>query len=259
MSSSYDLLPSNEKCDTFKVAFDVYTPRAHFIILHHDKLRVSHDYNKLNNEARLKAIKAAMAMVSHYNLQESAILSLHCGTWITTKDRFHAHVCVDVDDYLRIFDIKKKEIPNWPSRDYVTRQWKESQNPKHYATNVRGYPFRTYFRDEVRAIEDYRRQKKRTTVASSIPPNFTILYHPSEPKVGFAVDDAVDADNGVAVKDAVADDDDSPKSTSAEFRLEAQEALFEFARRNNLTDDMRSRDDNNGCHVCLVLDGKAHG
>ena len=243
MSRSYDLLPLNEKCDTFKVAFDVYTPRAHFIILHHDKLRVSHDYNKLNDEARLKVVKAAMAMVSHYNLQESAILSLHCGSWITTKDRFHAHVCVDVDDYLRIFDIKKKEIPNWPSRDYVTRQWKESQNPKHYATNVRGYPFRTYFRDEVRAIEDYRRQKtakKRTTVASSIPPNFTILYHPSEPKVGFAVDD-------------------SPNSSSAEFRLEAQEALFEFASRNNLTDDMRSRDENNGCHVCLVLDGKAYG
>ena len=242
MFRSYDLRPSSERCDTFRVAFDVYSPRAHFIILPQDRSRVSKDYNNLDHTARLKIIKAAMAMVSHYKLQNSAILSLHCGTWGSAKDKFHVHVCVDVEDYLRIFEAKQSEIPNWPSRNYVTKEWKKSQNPNHYVMNVRAYPFKTYFRDEVRVIEDYRRQclpSTSTAVAPAIPPNFTILYHPSEPKVGFAVDDSLSL-------------------SSAEFLLEAQEALFEFARRNNLT-DKNSKDENSGCHVCLVLDGKTHG
>ena len=241
MSRSYDLLPLSERCDTFRVAFDVYSPRAHFIILPQDRSRISKDYSNLDHTARLKIIKAAIAMVSHYKLQKSAILSLHCGTWGSAKDRFHVHVCVDVEDYLRIFEAKHREIPNWPSRNYVTKEWKKTQDPNHYVMNVRAYPFKTYFKDEVRAIEGYRGQwlpSTSTAVALSIPPKFTILYHPSEPKVGFAVD--------------------SLSSSSAEFLLEAQEALFEFASRNNLTDKL-SKDENNGCHVCLVLDGKAHG
>ena len=237
----FDLMPSNEKCDTFKVSFDYYTPRAHFMILPRD--RSGTDYKSLDPEAKLKVVKVAMAMVAHYKLQQSAILSLHFGSWITTKNMFHAHVCTDVKDYLGVFENKKKEIPNWPSSTYVTKQWRASKDPRHYAKNVQQYPLRTYFKEEVNAIKEYRRTKPSTSTAGASaepsPPFTAFLYHPSEPKLGFAVEKSA-----------------TPKS--AEALCEAQEAIVQFADQSELT-DMNTRGDDNGCHVCLVLDEKAHG
>ncbi|XP_020621908.1 uncharacterized protein LOC110059540 isoform X1 [Orbicella faveolata] len=237
----FDLMPPNEKCDTFKVAFDYYTPRAHFIILPRDKSKPGTDYNSLEPGARLKVVKTAMAMVSHYHLENHAILSLHFGSWITTKNMFHAHVCSDVNEYLSVYESKKREIPNWPSREYVTKQWKASKDPRNYAINVQQYPLRTYFKEEVEAVTEYRRSKPNTAEATFTPsPPFTaILYHPSEPRVGFAVEK-------------------SAKPKSAESFLEAQEAIVKFASQNKLT-DMSVKGDDNGCHVCLVLDEKSHG
>ena len=224
------------------MVFDYYTPRAHFVILPHDKSTVGTNHNALNGEQRLKVVKAAVALVSHYKLKKSAILSVHFGSWITKKDIYHAHVCADVEDYLNIFERKGEEIPEWPSRKYVTRQWKASQDPRAYALNVRGYPFRTYFKEEIQAIEKYRRNPpSRSTVGApvAILPPFNILHHPSEPKVGFAVE------NSARPSDAVS-------------FLAAQETMIEFATQNKFT-DMRARGDNDGCHVCLALDDRAHG
>ncbi|KAL9970305.1 hypothetical protein ACROYT_G022659 [Oculina patagonica] len=238
---AFDLMPSKEKCDTFKVSFDYYTPRAHFIILPRD--RSGTDFNSLDKGDRLKVVKAAMAMVSRYDLQNSAILSLHFGSWITTKNMFHAHVCVDVKEYLGVFEKKKNEIPNWPSQQYVTKQWKASKDPRNYAINVREYPVRTYFKDEVKSVKEYRRTKPSTSAdgpsVTPSPPFTAILHHPSEPRVGFAVEK-------------------SAKPKNAESLLEAQEAIVKFASQNKLT-DMNAKGDDNGCHVCLVLDEKSHG
>lgn len=179
-------------------------------------------------------------MVSHYYLQESAILSLHCGKWGTDKKKSHVHLCVNVEVYLRIYDRRKDEIPNWSLAHYVNKEWK-AKEPTHssYMKNVRQYPFKTYFKDELEDVRNYRLTRARTSTVGPLaipsPPFTAILFHPSEPRVGFAVKDCETA-------------------TSAEARLHAQEAIVEFARQHNLTD---SRDD--GCHVCLVLDEKAHG
>lgn len=237
----FDLMPPDQKCDTFKVAFDYYTPRAHFIILPRDRSKPGTDYNSLEPGARLKVIKVAMTMVAHYRLQKSAIFSLHFGSWITTKNMFHAHVCADVNEYLRVYERKKGEIPNWPSRDYVTKQWKASKDPRNYAINVQQYPVRTYFKEEVEAVHEYRRSKPTTAETTLTPssPFTAILYHPSEPRVGFAVEK-------------------SARPKSAESFLEAQEAIVKFASQNKLT-DMSVKGDDNGCHVCLVLDEKSHG
>lgn len=240
----FDLMPENDKCDTFKVAFDYYTPRAHFIILPRDKSKPGTDYNSLEPGSRLKVVKAAMAMVSHYQLQKSSIFSLHFGSWITTKNMFHAHVCADVIEYLGVYERKKKDIPNWPSRDYVTKQWKASKNPRDYAINVQQYPVRTYFKEEVEAVTEYRSKcrSKLTKAESShnpFPPFTAIIYHPSEPRVGFVVEKAA-------------------KPKSAESLLEALDAIVQFASQNKLT-DMNVKGDDNGCHVCLVLDEKSHG
>ena len=238
----FDLLPSSKKGDTFRVAFDYYSPRPHFIIVPRDRKSIT-NYNSLNPEAKLQIVKAAMAMVFHYNLQQPAILSLHFGRWGTEKNNFHAHVCVDVKEYLSIFEKKKDEIPNWPSPEYVTKEWRASKDHRHYAINVQKYPFKTYFKDELNDIEKYRRTKSSTSTAgaSAIPsPPFTaILYHPSEPKVGFAVEKAM-------------------RPRSAEALLEAQQAIIKFADQSKLT-DMDAEDENDGCHVCLALDEKMHG
>ena len=235
----FDLLPTSEKCDTFMVVFDYYTPRAHFIIVPRDKS------GSKAPGAKLKIVEAAMVMVSHYNLQQS-VLSLHCGKWGTDKKKSHVHLCVDVEEYLRIYDRRKDEIPNWPPSEHFVnnnREWK-TKEPTHsgYVKNVRRYPFKTYFKDEVKAVRNYRQTEARTSTVgpSAIPPPFTaILYHLSEPRVGFAVKNCETA-------------------RSAEARLHAQEAMIEVAKQYNLT-DIHSQSEDDGCHVCLVLDEKTHG
>ena len=239
----FDLLPSSKKCDTFRVAFDYYSPRPHFIIVPRDRKSIT-NYLSLYPEAKLKIVKAAMEMVAHYKLQQSAILSLHFGSWGTEKHKFHAHCCVDVETYLSIFEKKENEIPNWPSPKYVTREWKASRDHRHYAINVQQYPFKICFKYELKDIEQYRQTKSlsmRAADASAIPPPpFTaILYHLSEPKVGFAVEKSI-------------------RLRSGEALLEAQQAIIKFAEQSKLTNTY-AKDENDGCHVCLVLDEKAHG
>ena len=239
----FDLLPSTKKCDTFRVAFDYYSPRPHFIIVPRDRKSIA-NYLSLYPEAKLKIVKAAMEMVAHYKLQQSAILSLHFGSWGTEKHKFHAHCCVDVETYLSIFEKKENEIPNWPSPKYVTREWKASRDHRHYAINVQQYPFKICFKYELKDIEQYRQTTSlsmRAADASAIPPPpFTaILYHLSEPKVGFAVEKSI-------------------RLRSGEALLEAQQAIIKFAEQSKLTNTY-AEDENDGCHVCLVLDEKAHG
>ena len=239
----FDLLPLNAKCDTFKVVFDYFSPRAHFIIVPRDRKSIT-NYNSLAEEAKLKIVKAAMAMVSHYYLQKSATLSLHFGKWGTDKDKFHVHLCVDVEDYLSIYEKRKHEVPNWPSPRSVTKEWRACKQPTHecYVQNVRGYPFKTYFKAEVEAVTKYRKTEARTNTVGSLeipPPLTTILYHPKEPRVGFTV-----------INDG--------RARSAETRLKAQEAIIKFAYQYNLT-NIHAKSDDDGGHVCLVLDEKTHG
>ena len=237
--NQYDLLPLDKKCETFFVTFDFYSPRAHFIIVPRKMFPVRENYNDLHHTTRLRIIAAAKAMVSHYGLEKSAILSVHLGSWMAKNNRFHAHVCVDLDDYLRLFKTKKEEIPGWPSRKYVTKEWKASQDPNHYEINVRGYPFKTYFEEELADIQNSQPQHLSSTGALAVAQPLCILYHPSEPKVGFAVEE-------------------SKKSNTDEFLLEVQEAIINFANTSNLT-NIHTKDGDSGCHMCLILDGKAHG
>lgn len=238
MAEEFDLIPANERCDTLRVVFDYYTPRPHFIIL--PRNTAIKTYHELDQGARPKVVKAAFSIVSaECKLQESAVLSLHFGSWLTTKNKFHAHICVNVREYLDIFDKNKERIPDWPAEKYVTRQWRASRNPNDYAINVRGYPFKSYFREEVEAIRRYRTSSTGVSNVSCPPPPFTLFFHPSEPRVGFAVEK-------------------TKKPCSCESLFEALEAMISCAEKNNLT-DINAKLEDDGCHVCLVLDGKSHG
>ena len=280
MAEEFDLIPANEKCDTFKVVFDYYSPRAHFIILPRNEFIST--YFELDQKARPKVVKSALSIVSGYKLQKSAILSIHFGSWLTTKDKFHAHICVDVDNYLLIFEENKQRIPGWPSSDYVTKQWIASKNRNDYPMNVRGYPFKSYFKEEVKAIKDYRRPLTAgsDSPCPQLPPNFS--PHQSEQRVGFAVEKSKDPSSREYRRSPTGESDSScpplpfallfhpseprvgfaveksKEPSSRESKFEALEAMINFAEKNNLT-NIKSKDDNEGCHVCLVLDGRSNG
>jgi hypothetical protein len=189
-------------------------------------------------------------MISVYNLQ--GVLSIHCGSWTTTKDTFHAHICVDVDDYISLFYRKENEIPNWPNMSYVTREWKASRDPQKYVKNVRGWPFKEYFKDECQGIrafirkerrrENEGREKHRKNCPDTEPDDmyygFLVLYHPSEPRVGFIL----------KTREQVGQDD----------HLRAMDVMYQFAEASKLT-SLKKKGPDNGCHICLVLDRQTRG
>ena len=232
MAKTYDLIPADKKCDVFNVQFDLYTPRAHFMILPREP---KERYDKLSEEEKLKVIKLAMLMVSEYNLQKSAILSLHFGSWLSTPNKFHAHICVDVKDYVRIVGQKKKIIDQHLPPLEKRNKWSD---PNDYEANVRNYPSDTYFPKEVQDI-----QKKidgKTKPKSNITCSSPFFLHSSEPRIGYAVKKS-----------------EEPRDN--ESKLEVLKAMIDYAEQKSLTEIKAAGGDDNGCHVCLVLDGKSHG
>ena len=238
MAEEFDLIPANKKCGTFKVEFDYYTPRAHFIISPHKVKKNNPELDQNTTEKVVKSassiVDSALSIVSAYGLEKSAILSIHFGSWLTKKDELHAHICVDVKEYLDIFEGKKQRIPGWPSPVYVTRQWKENKNPSKYAENVRKYPFKSFFSDEVDAIKNF---DESDSSRPSLPPNFRL--HKSEPRFVYV-------------------NKTSQESSSRESKLAALKAMINFAEQNELT-NIESEGDNNGCHVCLLLNEMSNG
>ena len=203
----------------FRVNFDLYTPRAHFIILPVEEFKESiKQYPELKKDTKLELLKSAKSIVSEYKLQNSAILSLHFGSWLSTKNKFHAHICVDVDDYLKIFSERRKEAIVFPPEN-KRNKWSNGKDTEDYEKNVRKYPPHTYFLEEVQAIHTIKgdRSKPTESGASNItcPPS-PYLLHPSEPRVGYVVENS-----------------ETPKDNESDLK-----ALKE---------------------MCLVLDEKPHG
>ena len=238
----FDLVPTAKESKIFKIVFDYYTPRAHFVILPRDGLELEgHDYSKLQEKSKLELVKAATAMISEYKLEGGSILSIHRGSWITKKNMFHAHVCAEVNEFIKVFRKKEKEIPNWPSRNFVTRQWRASRDPRDYEKNVQGYPFKTYFREELQSIRELKKKDKEKG-SFALPTSYdgyTLLYHPSEPRVGFVVEK-------------------ESEDTSTAGYVQTLDVINKFAGEHGLT-NMESSGDDKGCHICLMLTGSRHG
>lgn len=178
-------------------------------------------------------------MVSEYKLQELAVLSLHFGKWYNPRKHFHAHLCVDVETYLDIFERTKRRVRDWPLDKYVSKEWKESRDPNDYAINVRAYPFKSYFQSGVGEIRKYRTSSTGRSNVSRPPSPSNFFFHPEEPRVGLAVEK-------------------SKKPRNCESLFKALEEMINYAGENNLT-KTGAKLDEEGCHVCLALDGKSHG
>ena len=237
MSGKFDLMPEKKR-NMFRVKFDLYTPRAHFIILPLEEFKESiKQYPELDKDTKLKLLESAKSIVSEYTLQKSAILSLHFGSWLSTKNKFHAHICVDVDKYLAIWE-KHKETIDFPP-EHKRKKWSNGKDPEDYEENVRKYPPDTYFSKEVEAIEGYRNKPTKPGASKITRPLPPFFLHPSEPRVGYVVEN-------------------SEETRDNEHELEALEEMFKYAKDQNLT-EINKKGDDNGCHVCLVLDGESHG
>jgi hypothetical protein len=238
--AKYNLLRDDFTNDTYAVAFDVYTPRPHFIILAKRGVSVDPEFSRITDEQTQQLIETGKSALACFEIKRG-IMSIHRGSWRTTRDKFHVHICVDVDSYLRIYESRKKAIPNWPSREYVTKQWKWRKDPHSYPENVRGYPYRSYLDEEVAGIRTIRKRpsgKSDTKVKEKELDEerplegcvTKIIYHASQPKIGFV----------------------GPKPESIQELQNLLLAMEKFAKEHNLA-NTESREENHGCHICLYL------
>lgn len=227
---------------TFRVNFDCYTARPHFIIVSDDASLNA--YEDLCDDQKKKVISLALEMVKNNSLHESrAVLSQHCGTWYSSRYYYHAHLCVSVDKYLAISRKRRDELDRWPHND---------QDIKDYPVNR--------MKREVKEIKIIiaaeQAKKKRADNANEGADNViegavnvvegadnvvegadNVLFHPSEPRVGFV-------------------DEKSNKPTNSQAWFEVQDKLMSYANEKVL---LEGEGDYKGCHVCLVLDGETHG
>jgi diadenosine tetraphosphate (Ap4A) HIT family hydrolase len=225
MDKSYDLLSVKNK--TFYVKFDTLTPRPHFIILPKNQANIEYDFSKMTQEKRKELMEVVQSMMnkmsSTYNTSEG-ILSIHRGSWLSKVTyEFHAHLCVDVNPYLKVFENEKHNIPcsaeNWPYMNYV--------NPTSYPSKVSCYPSKSYHTTEVKEIE-----KLQFTQPRDLPKvdNMKVILHRSHPKIGFVGTKTIPLANVVW-------------------------AIEKFAHELDLTTsnwaDKKCYYD--GCHVCLYL------
>ena len=151
---------------------------------------------------------------------------------MTNPNVFHAHVCVQYGVYARVSNDLKSRIPDWPHRKYVTRQWKADRNPEKYLENVRGYPYKTYIKDEIKEWD--RKQKERYEIEGiSIFEDQQLLWHPSEAKVAIETE--------------------STTSQSEKDMVEHFGLLERFAISRGMSGEIPDKGDEFGCHICLIL------
>ena len=235
---------------TFRVNFDCYTARPHFIIVLDDKSSetlpetssktlpetssktlpetssktLPKTYDDLSVDQIKEVISLALQMVNTYSLDKSRpVLSQHCGTWYSSKHNYHAHLCVNTETYLDILRRKRNEFNHWPHND---------EDIKNYPINGKKKEV-----DKIKKIPEAKPEDDRNWADN-------VLFHPSEPRVGFV-------------------DEKSNKPTDHIAWCEVQKKLMSYARQKKLLeggkDLPKEVKDYHGCHVCLVLDDETHG
>ncbi|XP_013379076.1 uncharacterized protein LOC106150686 [Lingula anatina] len=156
----YDLLGSS---DCYRLEFDLFTPRAHFVILAKQppgKLT----FEEFNGGQRQELVEFASEISKKFKI--SGILSIHRGQWFNPKpEKFHGHFCVDdVEEYVKIYERLKTRIPNYPHSLEVVyankKNWLRGTRAEDYPANVRAYPplatTAKYFNADRKDIEDDR-------------------------------------------------------------------------------------------------------
>ena len=229
----YDLLPAGAN-ETFRVTFDVYTPRPHFIILPKNRTAItSPDFRSLNDEQMRDLIRAAKSVLLHFEIP-FGILSIHEGKWRKTEN-FHVHIHVNTERYLKILsNTLDKAIPGWEEKIPEDRKnkWPRQEGTwlrKPYKESVRDYPHEKYFQKDLDELEKKLKNQKLSRVqpySSEAGDIEKIVYHKRHPKISFVV-----------------------KTIELTKVLLA---MKKYADRYGLT-NAESRDYDDACHLCLYL------
>ena len=219
----FDLLDGQNQL--FHVTFDISTPRPHFIIAPKNPTVIKPDFKKMTEgqtDTLMNAVES-MDVMKGYEIK-SGILSFHRGSWFTKdpKRTFHAHICVDVGPYLKVYDEKKNEIAQSLSWD--------QQKVSSYRVTVLGYNL-TQAQYFFKALSDIKNLKNvEQAVLPTVEENdITLVLHRNYPKIGFV----------------------GKKNIQPKISLKAIE---KFAQNLGLTNiELTNKDENKGCHVCLYL------
>ena len=211
-----------------RVNFDCYTARPHFIIVS-DDLSIT-TYQALCDDQKKKVIELALQMATKDELKGSrAVLSQHSGTWYSSKYNYHAHLCVESEKYTNILkdNLKKFEWPMHLSFDKIKKYPGRENEKEKEVTKIR------------KIIEDKGPPKPTKEAHNVTVGNYSVFFHLSEPRVGFAVEE-------------------SEKPADCNDLLDVQKEMMKYASENVVIKDDVDKD-YQGCHVCLVLDGQKHG
>lgn len=132
-----------EQNETFKLLFDMPTPRAHFIILFNN-IQEKHNFYKTSVKFLEDSdLYALFDLIDKFRARTGnnlgdIILSFHTGGWATCN-YFHAHICVDTDAYLQYVsktDFRKVHFN--PTRNWKIRDSKLNLK-ELYIENVKNY------------------------------------------------------------------------------------------------------------------------
>lgn len=221
--------------EKFKVVFDMYTPRPHFIIFEKE-LSAKQD---LNEDLLHSLVDLSWSFIRYhqdYYAFKQPLLSLHRGCWKSKDEhsarRLHAHVSTDPDSYLKFFN-DYKHLDRWPNPAFVTAQWKATKNPKYYDVNVRHYPFKSYASLEAREIAKLAQSVKLNDHTLTHYKDLQLEFHPKAARIGFA-------------------SPGTPPSNQDRVRLLL--VMLDFALEHGM-DGVNSdaSSDHGGCHICISL------
>ena len=212
-----------------KVNFDCYTARPHFVIASENQSKKT--YEALSVDEKKKVIGLALQMVTIHKLSGSrAILSQHSGSWYNANHNYHAHLCVANVRYLNILGDNSNKFEAWPKKLSYEKIMKYPDEKDKKEGEVQ----------EIKKIIQAEGLPEATEEAHKVTEGiYDVLFHPSEPRVGFAVEKSKKP----------ADDDCSAL-------LDVQKFMMNYAAEIN---GLGVKVDYKGCHVCLVLDGQKHG
>ena len=228
-SQTFDLLPDGRKNAIFRVSFDFYTPRAHFVILPKSDKTIEPEFSRMTSEQVCELIEGSQDDAIDFGWKSRNFVDSPRFVDIDKGYIFSPSLCGRRELLGRIQAPKRRDS-QLAKFGYVTKQWKADKDPCSYAKNVRGYPYRSYLSEEVAQITSTQPlvydSRKNATRHSGI----NVVYHSSHPKIGFLGSDV--------------------KNT--EYLKEVLLVMEKYANQHGLT-DCASRNDNNGCHLCVYL------
>jgi len=240
----YDLLYGEN--EQFRICFDMYRPRPHYMIL--PKVEMERDFAKLQHHNKQLLIAAAELLIKNYRVS-AGIFVLHRGSWVNHRS-FHAHICASVDSYMDTVHEKIAEISDWPSRMFVNKFWVANTRAStaSYEENVRGYPFSSYFSDDVNLVKKlkdwgYNFGANLRSIFEHRGTQFFLTMHPSQPLIGFCCSTIQDTEKQIVLQ--------SMENYFQQTVMAYHQRVKDSNWRIETEDDIK---DMTGAHICLLLE-----